>query len=146
MFSKFNSRLFIMINKNDIKKRADTRILKVDTTMWEYKVGKSYLVLYSPENIKYVISLVKMFNLQDSVSENKTIVHVRPNLIVKYIKYWLLHNNWDWDISSLKVCEYCNKEKNCVKFRANPYNAEIDMDYTKYFICDNCIDELSLEI
>ena len=38
----------------------------------------------------------------------------------------------------MNKCENCNKYKNDVKYRTNPYEKEIHNNYTKYLLCDNC--------
>lgn len=42
-------------------------------------------------------------------------------------------------------CEYCGSTDE-VQFMADPYNAEINDDYTEHFICDNCAQESAWDI
>lgn len=44
------------------------------------------------------------------------------------------------------TCEHCGEEKDDVQERPDPYDAEIDDDYTLHRLCDQCCEELSDDI
>lgn len=41
-------------------------------------------------------------------------------------------------------CEYCGKETNY--FGSDPYDSEINGDYTEHWICNDCYNNASMEI
>lgn len=49
-------------------------------------------------------------------------------------------------MKKLKRCSHCGKKKKDVKLQTNPYESDVNGDYTKELLCDDCVDELCQEI
>ena len=67
--------------------------------------------------------------------------HLNPAMILNFVKVKILgespvHN----------TCVSCRTAKKDVTLQANPYEAEINEDYTPHYLCDKCYDYLGEDI
>lgn len=121
-------------------KRNDTRSVFVYGNLWEYKVGRTAVSFYGPEGEKFHKTFNEIFQ-QEKIASHPQIT---PSFIGAYIKNVILADRFE--NQKMNICEHCNKRKPDVILRKNPYAAEINEDYTKHYLCNDCSDLLADEI
>jgi len=121
-------------------KRNDTRSLTVNSQAWEYKIGKNTVAIYDTEGKRYFPKFVDIVG-EKSFQDKE--FYLNPAQILDYILVNILGGV---SVKADKKCKYCLKAKPSVRLRVNPFEGEINQNYTKHYICDSCIDNLSDEI
>ena len=70
-----------------MKKRKGFRKLVVHDKTWQYKVGKNYVVLYSPNEEKHVVQCVNILPYFERGQWKKTEDGmIKPSQVVRYIQ------------------------------------------------------------
>lgn len=112
-------------------KRKDTRPLTVNGQLWEYKIGRNTVAIYDPEGKRY-------FPRFEDIHSQKVIDagqgYLNPATILNHILVKILGGE-----PKHHRCNYCKIPKADVTFRCDPFDAEIHENYTKHYICDECI-------
>jgi hypothetical protein len=118
-------------------KRNDTRPLSVNNNIWEYKIGRNTVAIYATDGKRYFpkfedivgIDAVKNkdFQLNPAVISN----YIYKNIISRIFKH---------------VCYYCNRSRNDVKLKTDPFDAEIYDRESKHYMCDSCYSDRRDEI
>lgn len=70
-----------------MKKRKGFRKIIINQQAWQYKVGKCYLVIYSPQEEKHVVSVLAVAPYFERGQWKKTEDGmVKPSAVSKYIQ------------------------------------------------------------
>lgn len=123
--------------------RKDTRPLTVLGNTWEYKIGRKTVAIYSPKGERYFPKIIDIVGEKSMIHTdilNRKTYQINPALILDYIYKKIL------DTEVQHTCKSCGKKKPDVILRVNPFNAEIHMDYSKHYLCNNCCNVLKEEI
>jgi hypothetical protein len=128
--------------------RNDTRYLNVKGQPWEYKIGRSTTIIYSPEGQKFYAENTEIEGGKSGrkyngpLDEYQDTYGLGPASIVNHIETKIL----GVEIPSHKKCDICKQIKSDVYLQVNPYASEIEGDDTKYNLCNDCCSELAEEI
>lgn len=118
--------------------RKDTRPLAVNGTPWEYKIGRNTVAVYDPGGKPYYIKFTDI-HTQEEIDKGRG--YLNPATILDYILTKILN-----DTSIHNRCVSCKTVKVDVFLRNNPFNAEIYGDFTKHYLCNDCVAQLTEDI
>lgn len=118
--------------------RKDTRHLTVNKQPWEYKIGRNTVAIYDTQNKAYYAKFSEIVG--EKAVKNKNF-YLNPATILNYILTKILGDN-----PKHNRCVCCKTVKADVYLRPNPFEAEINEDYTPHFYCNNCSNELAEDI
>lgn len=123
--------------KNDfmVKQRDDTRPLNVLGNIWEYKIGRDTVAIYDPEGNRYFPKFDHI--LDKGYSEFNAVRHLNPAVILDFILECIVKSR------EPRQCSFCNQKKDDVILQINPLAAELEQDYTRHLMCNDCFDSAS---
>ena len=119
-------------------RRKDTRPLTINGTPWEYKIGRNTVAIYDPEGKRYFPRFTEIVG--EKAVEQKSF-YLNPATIVNHILTKILG-----DDPIHKRCVNCKRVKSDVYLRPNPFEAEINDNYTPHYFCNDCVNDLAEEI
>jgi hypothetical protein len=131
-----------------MKERKDTRYLEVQGQPWEFKIGRRFVAIYGPEKQRFYVEHENIDGgkhgrkYNGPLDEYKDTYSIGPAAIRNHIETKIL----GVEIPSHKKCCKCKEIKADVYMRPNPFAAEINDDYTKYNLCNECCCELAEDI
>jgi len=133
--------------------RNDTRPITILGNTWEYKIGRNTVAIYDPEGNRYfpkftdivptpklsanTIMFEKMIGRSNPIGQ---FTQLNPAVIQNYILKNIIES------TESRKCSFCNRKKADVILRVNPFAAEINQDYTKHFMCNECSANAAEEI
>jgi hypothetical protein len=118
--------------------RKDTRPLTVNGQPWEYKIGRNTVAIYDTEGNRY---FPKFTDIVGEQAVNDKLFYLNPAVILDYILTKIIGEE-----PKHKICYCCKIAKADVHLQVNPYQAEIEGDYSKHYLCNECYGDLSDEI
>jgi len=119
-------------------KRKDTRHLNVNGQPWEYKIGRNTVAIYDTEGKRY---FPKFTDIVGTKAVEEKSFYLNPATILNHILTKIIGEN---PIHQRCIC--CKSVKADVYLRANPFDAEINQDYTPHYYCNSCVDDIAEEI
>lgn len=118
-------------------KRNDTRPLTVNGNIWEYKIGRNTVAIYAPDGKRF---FPKFTDIVGEKAVNQNNFQLNPAVLLDYIYKNITPN------MQKHLCYYCNRRRNDVILRVDPFVAEIHDKERKHYMCNECYDDLCDEI